>query len=204
MDDFTVDLKLLPKFTERQLDATLTGSYETDIIASNAYRNKVNGYKLWKEAYVKKVRVKPNITTSEHVVFIVKCKVSASMKRQTYDVCATCSNLVVMYCLQIVIVELERVGAASMLQLVCTKHRQHIFSNSILDQIQKTKVGRTVNAPSLQWGIDKEETALAKYQENMTKPLQVISCGLMINPKWPWLGASHDGLVIHSDENCLH
>ena len=88
MDDFTVDLKLLPKFTERQLDAKLTGSYETEIIASKAYRNKVNGYKLWKEAYVKKVRVKPNIKTSEHFVFIVKCKVSASMKRQTYDIYA--------------------------------------------------------------------------------------------------------------------
>ena len=32
------------------------------------------------------MRVKPNIKTSEHVVFIVKCKVSALMKRQTYDV----------------------------------------------------------------------------------------------------------------------
>ena len=80
------------------------------------------------------------------------------------------------------------------------KRRQPIFPKSILDQIQKTKVGRTVNAPSLQWGIDKEETVLAKYKENMTKPLQVISCGLMINPKWPWLGASPDGLVIHGEK----
>ena len=55
MDDFTVELTLLPNFTEMQLDAKRTGSYEAEIIASKAYRRNVIGYKLWKEAYVKKV-----------------------------------------------------------------------------------------------------------------------------------------------------
>ena len=46
---------------------------------SRALKNKKQGYTLWKEGYVRRVLVKPNIKTSR-LVFIVKAKVHESVK----------------------------------------------------------------------------------------------------------------------------
>ena len=49
------------------------------------------------------------------------------------------------------------------------------------------------------WGNDNEQNALIKYQEHMEKHSRKVglcySCGLVVNPKWPWLGASPDSLA---------
>ncbi len=57
-----------------------------DKSSPNAHRNKIQGYKLWKEGYVSKVRVKPNINTDHSLLFVVKANVSASMKSIKYTV----------------------------------------------------------------------------------------------------------------------
>ena len=46
------------------------------------------------------------------------------------------------------------------------------------------------------WGIEHEEDAIKKYaqQQNVT----VTKCGFFINPKWPWLGCSPDGIISSS------
>ena len=57
---------------------------------------------------------------------------------------------------------------------------------------------------SCKWGNENEHNALVKYNEHMEKRGIHIelcySCGLVINPKWPWLGASPDSLAKDSNE----
>lgn len=55
-----------------------------DLKAPLAYRHKKQGYKLWKEGYVRKVVTKPDILSGVKRLFLVKANVSASMKRQNY------------------------------------------------------------------------------------------------------------------------
>ena len=53
------------------------------------------------------------------------------------------------------------------------------------------------NVPSLKWGREKEATAIEQYCREMMKThedFKVSSCGLIIDPKYPYLGASPDGL----------
>ena len=45
-----------------------------------AIKHKILGYRLFRENFVKKVRVKSNVMTNR-LIFIVKCQVSASMKK---------------------------------------------------------------------------------------------------------------------------
>ena len=85
---WTIDLSKMPKFTEDSLNNKLIEDSETmpDKIALKAYRNKMQGYKLWKEGYVSQVRVKPDIAAAHMWMFLVKASVSASMKTIKYTV----------------------------------------------------------------------------------------------------------------------
>ena len=53
--------------------------------APNAFRKKKQGYKLWKEGYVRGVLWRPNVK-GERLLFLVKAKVHASMKSTQYTV----------------------------------------------------------------------------------------------------------------------
>ena len=52
----------------------------------------------------------------------------------------------------------------------------------------------------MQWGLENENNAILKYQDEMLKEedTNVRSCGFVISPKWPWLGCSPDGIVVKS------
>ena len=77
--------------------------------------------------------------------------------------------------------------------------RKKIFPKSIIETITKTGTGKKLVTASLKWGTDNESVAIKKYQEEHA--MIVIESGLIINPKWPWLAASPDGLVI-ADNKC--
>ena len=79
-------LKSMPPFGEKQIDNRLIRNSKTmpDLKAPLAYRHKKQGYKLWKEGYVRKVVTKPDILSGVKRLFLVKANVSASMKRQNY------------------------------------------------------------------------------------------------------------------------
>ena len=79
-------LKSMPPFGEKQIDNRLIHNSKTmpDLKAPLAYRHKKQGYKLWKEGYVRKVVTKPDILSGLKRLFLVKANVSASMKRQNY------------------------------------------------------------------------------------------------------------------------
>eukprot|EP00112_Aurelia_sp_Birch-Aquarium-sp1_P003430 Seg1383.7 transcript_id=Seg1383.7/GoldUCD/mRNA.D3Y31 product="hypothetical protein" protein_id=Seg1383.7/GoldUCD/D3Y31 len=73
--------------------------------------------------------------------------------------------------------------------------RKTVQPKSLLDTIQKT--GQTMCTPALKWGRDKEKIALQQYLKSHCDPrMKVMECGLIINPRWPWLGASPDGVLI--------
>ena len=76
----------MPPFGEKQIDNRLIHNSKTmpDLKAPLAYRHKKQGYKLWKEGYVRKVVTKPDILCGVKRLFLVKANVSASMKRQNY------------------------------------------------------------------------------------------------------------------------
>ena len=46
---------------------------------------------------------------------------------------------------------------------------------------------------SLKWWLENECVAVAEYQ--MVKHYEVVPCGIVVNPRWPWLGASPDGVI---------
>jgi len=46
---------------------------------------------------------------------------------------------------------------------------------------------------SCQWGLDNERKAISLYEQQ--EQINVFSCGFIINPKWPWLGCSPDGII---------
>ena len=55
---------------------------------------------------------------------------------------------------------------------------------------------------------DNEQKALVRYH-NLTEEINqhvdlCTACGLVVNPKWPWLGASPDGLIYDNAEVSLY
>ena len=77
--------------------------------------------------------------------------------------------------------------------------REDVYPKSILDTILKSKSGKSFTTAALQWGRDKEKVALQQYMDSHSPPeCSVMECGLIINPKWPWLGVSADGLLIEN------
>lgn len=70
--------------------------------------------------------------------------------------------------------------------------RTNIFPSSILKKLLKNDKPNYY-PPSCKWGLENEEKVLKTYEK--IKDVQVESCGFIINPKWPWLGCSPDGVV---------
>ena len=71
------------------------------------------------------------------------------------------------------------------------KRRGSIQPKSIVKNILSNK--KQFKSEACQWGIEKEKVAISLYEDEQN--VNVESCGLIINPKWPWLGASADGVV---------
>ena len=71
--------------------------------------------------------------------------------------------------------------------------RPSIYPKSLVDAITNKKMKNSMPA-SLRWGIDNEDVAIRKYLE-IVDGLDVKKCGLVVSPKWPWLGCSPDGIV---------
>ncbi len=55
-------------------------------MATGAHEHKKLGYRLFKDKYVTKVQVKPNVKTTDDVKFLVKAVVHATMRKQSYSV----------------------------------------------------------------------------------------------------------------------
>ena len=57
-------------------------------------------------------------------------------------------------------------------------------------------------------GIDNEQNALVKYNKykvSSKEPVEICSaCGLVVNPRWQWLGASPDALITDTKEESFY
>jgi hypothetical protein len=86
INQWTKDLKLLPPFTQQLLEKHLISDIHKDNSVPGAFKHKKLGYGLFKERYVTKVQVKPNVQASHEIKFLVKAMVHASMKQKSYVV----------------------------------------------------------------------------------------------------------------------
>ena len=77
----------LPAFEYAFIHEHLVENSETmpDNRPTGAHRHKKMGYRLFKENYVKNLRIKPNVLDKSKL-FLVKSRVCASMKQQSYTV----------------------------------------------------------------------------------------------------------------------
>lgn len=88
---------------------------------------------------------------------------------------------------------------------VVVKRRKSIYPKSIVNTI--TKPSQAKNASCL-WGTENEQNALLRYhqyKDDSNLPVNICSsCGLVVNPKWPWLGASPDALISDEREESVY
>ena len=84
---WTKSLKEFPPFTYEKLEHKLVKNSRTmpDNVAPKAYRNMKKGYGLWREGYVNRIFIKPNVYTTT-TLCLAKARVSASMKSIQYNV----------------------------------------------------------------------------------------------------------------------
>ena len=77
---WTRDLSNLPDISDKFI--------ETYFCADNtaAYKHKREGYQLYKDGYVKQVRVMPRVQGDVKTLYAIKCTVTASMRAQKYEV----------------------------------------------------------------------------------------------------------------------
>ena len=80
-------LQDIPPFTHQKLENKMVNNSRTmpDKVAPKVHRNMKKGYGLWKEGYVNNVQVKANVQCKIQL-FLVKARVSASMKSVSYPV----------------------------------------------------------------------------------------------------------------------
>ena len=71
-------------------------------------------------------------------------------------------------------------------------------SQSLIKQICSTQYNKVVMVPALEWGKNNEEVARKAYSKQQSDSHPGFNCsamGLVINPKYPHLGASPDGRI---------
>ena len=70
--------------------------------------------------------------------------------------------------------------------------RKNVFTTSLLEKVVNPN-SKTYTLESCQWGKDNEIIAIEQYHQQIK--VTVTICGLIINPKWPWIGYSADGII---------
>ena len=76
--------------------------------------------------------------------------------------------------------------------------RETTDTTSIIKQVMGYNSAKYSNLPQLQWGIQKESTAIQCYIDFMEDQVIVIPTGLTLMPSHSYLGASSDGLIVHN------
>ena len=87
-NNWTKSLQHFPGFSENKIEEALieqSGCFAKRYNAPKTCKSKKLGYRLWKEGFVRSIFVKPNVQGSMHM-FLVKCRVHASMKNVSYNV----------------------------------------------------------------------------------------------------------------------
>ena len=77
----------------------------------------------------------------------------------------------------------------------------------LVEEVTKEKVMKNCERlpPSLKWGRENEALAIERYSCERAAST-VLNTGLIVNPKYPWLGCSPDGIVLSKEgtiEGCI-
>jgi len=81
-------LRGFPGMSESVIEKTLiveSTTFPQKSVAPKDYRHRKQGYKLWKESYVRNIIVRPDVR-AQTLMFLVKSRVHASMKNIFYNV----------------------------------------------------------------------------------------------------------------------
>ena len=81
---WTTELRHLPTISHKQIHKYFVSYKDEDRLERGATKHKIAGYQLFKEGYVKGMKVKPNVDANIQI-FIVKCFDVASMKKFRYQ-----------------------------------------------------------------------------------------------------------------------
>lgn len=81
--------------------------------------------------------------------------------------------------------------------------RESVYPKSILNKV--LAVNKTSRIPaSCRWGLENEAVALEQYKNKVNEitnnSFNIYHYGLIINPKWPWLACSPDGIIVGCGE----
>ena len=119
--NWTRSLQHFPGFSENKIEEALikqSGCFSERRNAPKAYKNKKLGYRIWKEGFLRSISVKPNVQGSMHV-FLVKCRVHASMKMfHIMYMCISTKEVATSFTLSVA-AKLVKEAAASTWQLFC-------------------------------------------------------------------------------------
>ena len=68
-----------------------------------------------------------------------------------------------------------------------------MFSTTLVKLVLQKSMKKGQNTPApLKWGLENESVAIQEYvKQAYLLPTAIDSCGLVVNPKYPWLGCSH-------------
>ena len=85
-ENWSINLSNLPDITQGKIyEYLVLGKNFDNAALRGAVKHKVNGYQLFKEGFVKKMKVKDNVKGGK-LSFLTKCFVAASMKNERYTV----------------------------------------------------------------------------------------------------------------------
>ena len=81
------------------------------------------------------------------------------------------------------------------------KRRETTDPDKLIKELTVEKIAiATPNQPAaLQWGKEKERSPIDEYCLLMEEDERIIDSGLIINPKYPWLGCSPDGIAVSKE-----
>ena len=75
-----------------------------------------------------------------------------------------------------------------------------MFSTTLVNLILQKSMNKGRNTPAaLKWGLENESVAIEEYlKQKSLLPTAIESCGLVVNPEYPWLGCSPHGIIVEN------
>ena len=117
-------------------------------------------------------------------------------KDNAYDICI--NTLQQANCTSWYLQKSKRITASIFGKVI--NRRKTLFPTTLVKLILQKSMNKGRNTPApLKWGLENESVAIGEYlKQKYLLPTAIESCGLVVNPKYPWLGCSPDGIVVEN------
>ena len=133
-----------------------------------------------------------HITISENIT----TQTVGGSKDNAYDICI--NTLQQANCTSWYLQKSKCITASSFGKVI--NRRKTLFPTTLVKLILQKSMNKGRNTPAqLKWGLENENVAIGEYlKQHYLLPTAIESCGLVVNPKYPWLGCSPDGIVVEN------